>query len=79
MDLKKTILKKLFRHRIIGNKHTAIENLTKGMPKHLIGKAKDAVNELIKEQFLLSKPTSYGLQVSLNPEKLDVITKIIEG
>ena len=53
MDLKKTILKKLFRHRIIGGKHTAIENLTKGLPKHIIGKAKNAVNELIKEQLII--------------------------
>ncbi len=28
--------------------------------------------------FILTKPTSYGLQVSLNPIKIDEITKIIE-
>ena len=79
MDLKKIILRKLFRHRIIGGKHTAVENLTKGLPKHLVGVAKDAVKELIKEGFVLQKPTSYGLQVSLNPKRIDEITRIIEN
>ena len=79
MDIKKIILRKLYRRRVIGGKHTAVEHLTKGVPKHLAGAAKNAVKELIKEGFILSKPTSYGLQVSLNPEKLDEITKIIEN
>ena len=78
MDFKKIILRKLFRRRVIGGKHTAIEHLTKGLPKHIAGEAKNAVNELIKEGLILSKPTSYGLQVSLNPEKIDEISKIIE-
>ena len=78
MNIKKIILRKLYRHRIIGGKHTAIENLTKSLPKHLIGDAKDAIDELIKEELILTKPTSYGLQVSLNPEKIDEIHKIIE-
>jgi len=78
MDIKKIILRKLYRHRIIGGKHTAAENLTKSLPKHLIGDAKEAIKELIKEGLILPKPTSYGLQISLNPEKIDEIHKIIE-
>ena len=78
MDLKKVILRKLYRHRVIGGKHTAIENITKGLPKHFVGEAKEAVKELIKEGLIIPKPTSYGLQVSLNPEKIDVISRIIE-
>lgn len=78
MDIKKLILRKLYRHRIIGGKHTAIENLTKGLSKHVVGDAKDAVKELIKDEFVLTKPTSYGLQISLNPEKIEEIHKIIE-
>jgi len=69
MDLKKIILRKLYRHRIIGGKHTAVEHLTKGLPRHLTGDAKEAVNELIKEGLILPKSTSYGLQVSLNPRE----------
>ena len=78
MDFEKIILRKLFRRRIIGGKHTAVENLTKSMPKHVIGQAKIAVNNLIKQNLILSKPTSYGLQVSLNPEKLEEILKDID-
>ena len=78
MDLNKIILRKLFRHRIIGGKHTAVEHLTKGLPKHLVGEAKKAVNELIKDGYILTKNTSYGLQVSLNPAKVDAIARIIE-
>ncbi len=78
MDYRVIILRKLFRHRYIGGKHTAIENLTKGLPKHAIGEAKQAVKELIKEKLLIEKPTSYGLQVSLNSQKLEGILRIIE-
>lgn len=78
MDFKKVILRKLHRQCMIGGKHTAVENLTKGLPKHAIGEAKKAVTELMKEGFIMRKPTSYGLQVSLNPTKLKEIEKIIE-
>ncbi len=78
MNYKKIILRKLFRRRVIGGKHTAIEHLTKGLPKHVVGEAKNAVEDLIKEGMILSKPTGYGLHVSLNPEKIDEISRIIE-
>jgi len=78
MDFRKIILRKMFRLRVIGGKHTAIEHLTKGLPKHAVGEAKNIVKELVKEGLILQKSTSYGLQVSLNPEKIEEITKIIE-
>lgn len=78
MNHTKIILRKLFRRRIIGGKHTAIENLTKGLPEHVVGEAKTAVEQLIKDEYIISKPTFYGLQVSLNPEKIDEVSKIIE-
>ena len=76
MNYKKIILRKLFRRRVIGGKHTAIEHLTKGLPKHVVGEAKNAVEDLIKEGMILSKPTGYGLHVSLNPEKIDEISAL---
>lgn len=79
MDFAKIILRKLYRHRIIGGKHTAVENLTKGLPKHVVGDAKEAVSELIKAGFIIPKRTSYGMQVSLNPEKINEILMLIEG
>ncbi|MBI3032278.1 hypothetical protein HYY69_02285 [Candidatus Woesearchaeota archaeon] len=77
MDLKSTILRKLYRRRIIGGKHTAFEHVMSGIPKHLTGQAKQTTEFLIKEGLILAKPTNYGLQISLNPEKIDEIEKII--
>ena len=78
MDIAKIILRKLYRRRVIGGRHTAVEHLTKGLPRHAAGAAKETIKELIKEGFILPKKTSYGLQVSLNPEKIEEIYKIIE-
>lgn len=78
MNLKKIILRKLFRRRIIGGKHTAFENVMSGLPKHLYGEAKKTADELIKQGLMLTKPTSYGLQISLNPERIEEIIRIIE-
>ena len=67
-EIKSHILFKLHWKRYWGGRHTAIESVKKGIPKHLSGKYIDMAKELIKEGFLLSKPTSYGLQISLNPK-----------
>lgn len=68
----------MFRRRLIGGKHTAVENLVKGLPKHIVGQAKETVSDLMKQGFLTVKPTSYGVQVSLNPEIIDEIMNLIE-
>lgn len=77
MDLKTTILRKLFRRRIIGGKHTAFEHVMSGIPRHLTGQAKQTTELLIKDGLILTKPTNYGLQISLNPDKIDEIEKMI--
>ncbi len=77
-ELQTVVLRKLFRHRYIGGKHTDIENLTKGIPRDKAGDAKKVVEELIREKILLQKPTSYGLHVSINPEKLSEILRLLE-
>ncbi|AEB68150.1 MULTISPECIES: hypothetical protein [Methanothrix] len=77
MILKAQILKKLRRHGYWGGRHTAYDDLTKGIPKHLRGQAKDAAEELIIGEFLLPKQTGYGLHVSLNPQKKADIDNLI--
>ena len=77
MNIKAIILKKLFRRRVIGGKHTAFEYIMSGIPGHLAGDAKKAAEELIKDGLILTKLTSYGLQISLNPEQVDEIVRII--
>ncbi len=64
-----TILRKLKYLGKWGGCHTSIDNLPKGFPKHIRGDVKGVAKELIKKNLLLAKPTSYGLEVSLNPEK----------
>ena len=78
LTLKAQILKKLRRHEYWGGRHTAFDDLTKGIPKHLRGEAKDAAEELIVEELLLPKQTGYGLHVSLNPQKKAEIDNLIK-
>ncbi len=72
------IVKKLFHHGYVGGRHTDIENLKKGLPSHFKGDSKKAAKELIKEEILLSKQTSYGHHVSLNPRKREKIEKYLK-
>ncbi|MDP7141298.1 MAG: hypothetical protein QF362_00960 [Candidatus Woesearchaeota archaeon] len=78
--IKKFIIRKLYRKRMWLHKHTNINNLPKGLSNELrISKhTKKAVEELLKEHILLSKPTHYGLEVSLNPKKIKDIEELID-
>tara|TARA_Y100000310_G_C20072243_1_gene529936 strand:- start:18 stop:269 length:252 start_codon:yes stop_codon:yes gene_type:complete len=75
----KALLRKLIYLGKWGGSHTSIDNLPKGFPKHLRGEIKTIAKELIKREILLSKPTSYGLEVSLNPKKKHEIEKLTKG
>jgi hypothetical protein len=75
--VQKTVLERMLKDTIIGGKHTAIENLEKGFPKHMRGEVEDEVHKLIKMGFILPKPTGYGMQVSLNPRMIEEIKKIL--
>ena len=76
-QIKVVILRKLVMHKIWSGKHTTFEFVQKGLPKELRGYAKEVAEELIKEGILLSHPTSYGLQISLNPNKAEEIKKLL--
>ncbi len=67
--IKAAILRKLVIQNIWGAKHTAYDNLPKGLPKDKRGLAKEVADSLIKDGTILEKPTNYGLHVSLNPNK----------
>ena len=77
--IKRFIVRKLYRKRMWLHKHTNINNLPKGLSNTLrISKeVKKAIEELLKEQIMLSKPTHYGLEVSLNPKKRKEIEYLI--
>ncbi len=72
-ELKAMILHKLAKKRKWGESHTAFENVAKGVPSHFRGRLKELAQELIKEGFIIPKPTSYGLQISLNVARADDI------
>jgi len=78
--IKKFIARKLYRHRTWLHKHTSIHNLYKGLPNNLRAskEVRKAIDDLLKEQILLSKPTHYGLEVSLNPKKIKEIEDLIK-
>lgn len=76
------LLYALARKRKWGESHTAYENLFRqfdpsAMGKHGMKIAKAIVEKLFRDDFLIKKPTGYGLQVSLNPRKSQEIKKII--
>lgn len=77
--IKRFILRKLARHRIGIHKHTSIHNLPKGLPDYLRSRkeVKKVIEEMLREGLLLSKPTNYGLEVSLNIEKKKEIEDFI--
>ncbi len=73
----------LARKRKWGESHTAYEHIFRQFKSESLGKAglknaKNIADELTKEGFILKKPTSYGLQISLNPVKSQEIKKIIK-
>lgn len=78
--IKKFIVRKLYRTRMWLHKHTNINNLPKGLSNKLrVSKdVKKVIEELLKEQILLSKPTHYGLEVSLNPKKIKEIEELVD-
>ncbi len=71
------ILKRLYKHGYIGKRHTPFENALKGIPKHLRGEAKDSLEGLIKSGLVLPYPTGHGLDVRINPERVDEVKRII--
>ena len=76
--IKATILYHLRRKRIIGAKHTHYDTLRMGFPSHLGKNVKSIADNLIKIGFIMTKPTSYGLQVSLNKDRIKEIEEFIK-
>ena len=76
-QIKGKILHKLTRKGKFEHSHTALDNLERGFPPDLRGRAKDMSQELIKEGILHLKKTGYGKQVSINVEKKNEVIEYI--
>jgi hypothetical protein len=73
-ELKATILLKLHKRGNWGASHTAFDNLHKGfkesaLGKHGVKRIEATGKDLIRQGWVIPKPTSYGLQVALNPRE----------
>lgn len=71
-EIRARIVLKLYRHGKWGASHTSFENLKKGFNLRDLGKdgtkRVDKIGrQMIKEGLIMSHPTSYGLEISLNP------------
>mgnify|MGYP001576813896 CR=1 FL=1 len=77
-QIKGKILHKLSRKGKFEHSHTALDNLQKGFPADLRGRAKDMSEELIKEGILYLKKASYGMQVSINIDMKEKIMSYID-
>ncbi len=73
-----TLLYHLRRKRVIGAKHTPYDTLKRGFPSHLGKEVEIVAKQLIKQGYMQTKPTSYGLQVSLVVEKIPEIEAFIK-
>lgn len=77
--VKRFILRKLINLGKIGGAHTALINLTKGLPLHFRSSKKGkkiikrAIKQLINEGYLLSKPSTGEQHISINPRKVKQI------
>ncbi len=57
---------KLFHNGAFGKGSLYEETLLGGIPKHLIRKAREELNNLIKEGLICQKPKKYGLKYYLD-------------
>lgn len=73
------ILRKLLKKSKIGAAHTHEDNLYRGLPDHQKGLAKQVIDLLYREGFLVPKPTASDPHVSLAPERLADAREIVAG
>lgn len=76
--IKASVLLKLHRRGNWGASHTAFDNLQKGfkdtdLGKHGAKRIDSVARDLIRQGWIIPKPTTYGLQVSLNPRHSEEI------
>ncbi len=71
------ILRKMYYDGYVGARHTSVDNLQKGFPKHERGNANDAAQKLIRQNLIIPKSTSYGKHCSLNHNEIKEIKRLI--
>lgn len=79
LEIRKKILVKMAAHNVWGGKHIAYDNVPRGFPKSEWKDIRGDLDALIKEGFIIPKPTGYGIHVSLNVNMKAEIEKIVFG
>jgi hypothetical protein len=69
---------RLYNRRCIGGKHTSKEDALKGLAKSSRGEVERCYLDLVKRNYILKKPTSYGEQCSLNAQLLKDIIQLLD-
>jgi hypothetical protein len=82
-QIKAMILFKLYKRGNWGATDTAFDDLRKGFKESELGKGgfkrvEKIAKELVRAGLIITKPTSYGLQVSLNPRQHEIIIAIMK-
>ncbi len=73
------VLRKLYVMNKIGESHTPIENVQKSFPKHARGYVnKKIIPKMIKEKLLLTGKHNYGLGISVNKEKIQIVRNLLK-
>ncbi len=73
-----TILYHLRRKKVIGGVHMSFDTLRRGFPSHLGKEVEKCAKKMIRDGLLVIKPTNYGLQVSLNKDRIVEIDNFIK-
>ncbi|MCX9013982.1 MAG: hypothetical protein OIN89_04160 [Candidatus Methanoperedens sp.] len=71
------ILNHLFKHGYIGKRHTPFKNALKGIPMHQRGEAKAILENLIKRGLVSPYQTGHGMDVRINPDRIQDVKRII--
>lgn len=72
------VLRRLFRTNKVGEAHTAVELVSRGVRGHLRGQVNQCIELLLQRGVLRNKPTLKGLHTSIEPKFLPAITRFIE-
>jgi hypothetical protein len=73
------MLRKLYKKGKIGASHTHEDNVFRGVPDHDKGVAKELMDLLYRDGFLVPKPTVADPHVSLSSERIEEVKEMISG
>ena len=77
-EIRKVLLKKLYKLGCWGKGHVSESNLPKGFPPHLRGLVLDVAYELRKQEFLVMRPSGHDRQWYLNFAKKQEIEEVVK-